>query len=235
MVRLVRVVIAVVAPASCSSSSAGRGRTRARRRPRSDTAGVPGVPPPLAAARTRRRSCAGAVRCPASARSAARGKLAATGRSRAVRPFADVGSRAELREVRGDIRRDFAALNRLLDPGGASTAEVQGRSPRSTPPRSSPPSAPTAGAHFAERYAGRTEGGPEGQGPRLRRRLRLRPPRPRPGRLPPLHPRPPPGRSSPAPPATWTVTLAREDGRWRFVRGPRNVLPNRGRGRRRRP
>ena len=25
--------------------------------------------------------------------------------------------------------------------------------------------------------------------------------------------------SSPARPATWTVTLAREDGRWRFVRG----------------
>src|SRR4051812_15669673 len=42
-----------------------------------------------------------------------------------LRPFADVGSARELRAVRRDIRRDFAALNQLsASRGGASPAQV---------------------------------------------------------------------------------------------------------------
>src|SRR5829696_4707550 len=40
-------------------------------------------------------------------------------------PFADVGSRAELRSVRSDIRRDIAALNRLSEGDGATASEVE--------------------------------------------------------------------------------------------------------------
>src|SRR3954451_3899792 len=45
--------------------------------------------------------------------------------SASMRPFADEGSRAELRKLRADVRRDFDALNRLYSPRrGASPAEV---------------------------------------------------------------------------------------------------------------
>jgi hypothetical protein len=134
-----------------------------------------------------------------------------------VRPFADVGSRRELRAVRRDIRRDFAALNRLSTRGGASTAEVSAT-------LSDVYSAPVLAAlgvdglrEFAERYAGRTQvaqkvrildfDGVFVAGRRALAQVVYR-----------LSMRGPSGRFIARAPATWTVTLAHEHGRWRFVR-----------------
>ncbi|MDA0163507.1 hypothetical protein OM076_24755 [Solirubrobacter ginsenosidimutans] len=134
-------------------------------------------------------------------------------------PFADVGSRRELREVRADIRRDFAALNRLSAvEGGASIADI-------TKTLAEVYSAPVLNAlgtdgvrDFASRYAGRTEVAQkvkildfEGvfvSGARALAQVVYR-----------LSLRAPSGRYVARAPATWTVTLAREDGRWRFVQG----------------
>src|SRR4051794_9763607 len=74
----------------------------------------------------------------------------------AMRPFADVGSARELRKVRGDIRRDFTALNRLSSKGGASAEQVQAML---TQVYSAPVLASLGGdgrRDFAELYAGRT-------------------------------------------------------------------------------
>ena len=74
----------------------------------------------------------------------------------AARPFADVGKRRELRKLRGDIRRDFTALNRLSSKGGASPEQVQATLAEVY----SAPVLASLGADgrrdFAERYAGRT-------------------------------------------------------------------------------
>ena len=136
-----------------------------------------------------------------------------------MRPFADVGSRAELRKLRGDIRRDFAALNRLSSiSGGASPAEVSATLAEVY----SAPVLAALGADglrdFAERYAGRTEVAQkvkvldfEGvfvSGRRALAQVVYR-----------LSTRGPSGRFVARAPATWTVTLAQEDGRWRFVQG----------------
>ena len=136
-----------------------------------------------------------------------------------MRPFADVGTRAELRKVRGDIRRDFDALNRLSSMrGGASPAEVSATLAEVY----SAPVLAALGADglraFAERYAGRTEVAQtvrvldfEGvfvSGRRALAQVVYR-----------LSMRSPSGRYVARAPATWTVTLAHEDGRWRFVRG----------------
>jgi hypothetical protein len=131
----------------------------------------------------------------------------------AARPFADVGTRSELRAVRGDIRRDFAALNRLSHRAtpaqiSATLAEVY--------------SAPVLAAlgtdgrrAFAERYAEAAQkvkvldfNGIFVSGRRALARVVYR-----------LSQRSPSGHYVARSPATWTVTLAREDGRWRFVRG----------------
>ncbi|WP_037500323.1 hypothetical protein [Solirubrobacter soli] len=140
-------------------------------------------------------------------------------KSAAVRPFADVGSRAELRAVRRDIRRDFAALNRLSSAeGGASPAEVS----KTLAEVYSAPVLAALGADgvrdFAERYAGRTEvaqkvnvldfDGIFVSGRHALAQVVYR-----------LSMRAPSGRYVARAPATWTVTLAHEDGRWRFVRG----------------
>ena len=125
----------------------------------------------------------------------------------------------ELREVRGDIRRDFAALNRL---SSTRAAPPPPRSPRPSPRSTRRPSWRALGAdglrEFAERYAGRTEVAQkvkvldfEGVFVSGRRALaqvvyRLSPARPS-------------GHFVARAPATWTVTLAHEDGRWRFVQG----------------
>jgi hypothetical protein len=150
------------------------------------------------------------------------GKLSAgedTAAAPAARPFADVGSRKEVRAVRTDIRRDFAALNRLSSsPGGASPAEVSATLAEVY----SAPVLAALGADglraFAERYAGRTQvaqkvkvldfDGVFVSGRRALAQVVYR-----------LSMRAPSGRYVARAPATWTVTLAREDGRWRFVRG----------------
>ena len=136
-----------------------------------------------------------------------------------MRPFADVGSRAELRAVRGDIRRDFAALNRLSSMrGGASPSQVSATLAEVY----SAPVLAALGADglraFAERYAGRTQvaqkvkvldfDGVFVSGRRALAQVVYR-----------LSLRGPSGRYVARAPATWTVTLAHEDGRWRFVRG----------------
>jgi hypothetical protein len=135
-----------------------------------------------------------------------------------ARPFADVGSRRELRKVRGDIRRDFTALNRLSRNGGASPQQVQATLAEVY-------SAPVLAAlgsdgrqAFAERYAGRTRVAQrikvldfEGvfvSGRRALAQLVYQ-----------LSTRAPSGHFVARSPQTWTVTLAREGGRWRFVQG----------------
>lgn len=134
-------------------------------------------------------------------------------------PFADVGTRREVRAVRADIRRDFAALNRLSSMrGGASIADVT----RTLAEVYSAPVLRALGADgvrdFAARYAGRTEVAQkvkildfEGvfvSGARALAQVVYR-----------LSLRAPSGRYVARAPATWTVTLAREGGRWRFVQG----------------
>ena len=72
-------------------------------------------------------------------------------------PFADVGSRAEVREVRADIRRDIRALNRLSDKDGSSIVEVE----HTLSEVYSAPVLATLGEQgrraFAARVAGRTQ------------------------------------------------------------------------------
>jgi hypothetical protein len=134
------------------------------------------------------------------------------------RPFADVGSRRELRKVRADIHRDFTALNRLSSKGGASPAKVQATLAQVY----SAPVLASLGADgrrdFAELYAGRTRVAQkikvldfEGvfvSGRRALAQIVYR-----------LSTRAPSGRFVARSPQTWTVTLAREGGRWRFVQG----------------
>ena len=135
-----------------------------------------------------------------------------------MRPFADVGSRRDLRKVRGDIRRDLAALNRLSEHGGASPVEVE----RTLAEVYSAPVLAGLGADgrraFAERFAGRTQVAQkikvldfEGvfvSGKRALAQVVYR-----------LSTRAPSGRFVARSPQLWTVTLAHEGGRWRFVQG----------------
>jgi hypothetical protein len=139
-----------------------------------------------------------------------------------LRPFADVGSPRELRKVRADIRRDFAALNRLSSiEGGASAEQVQ---ETLTEVYSAPvleALGPDGRRDFAERYAGRTQVAQkvkvldfEGvfvSGRRALAQVVYR-----------LSTRAPSGHFVARAPATWTVTLAREGGRWRFLQGLEN-------------
>jgi len=133
-------------------------------------------------------------------------------------PFADVGSRGDLRQVRGDIRRDIAALNRLSAGGGASAADVGDTLAEvySAPVLSA--LGPDGRRAFAARVAGRTQAAQRVEvldfqgvfvsGTRALAQVVYR-----------LSTRAPSGRFAARPPQIWTVTLAREDGRWRFVRG----------------
>jgi hypothetical protein len=145
-------------------------------------------------------------------------KLGKPDQARATRPFADVGSRRQLREVRRDIRRGFSALNRLSNKGGASPEQVQATLARVY----SAPVLASLGADgrrdFAELYAGRTRVAQkirvldfEGvfvSGRRALAQVVYR-----------LSTRMPSGRFVARSPQTWTVTLARESSRWRFVKG----------------
>ena len=133
-------------------------------------------------------------------------------------PFADVGSREDLKKVRGDIRRNIRALNRLSDRDGSSINEVE----MTLSEVYSAPVLAALGAEgrraFASRVAGRTQAaqrirvldfqGVFVSGRRALAQVVYR-----------LSTRAPSGRFVARPPAIWTVTLSREDGRWRFVRG----------------
>lgn len=135
-----------------------------------------------------------------------------------ARPFADVGSRAELKKVRADIRRDLAVLNRLAARDGADMAAAE----RALSEVYSASVLQGLGADgrraFAERIVGRTQAAQrirvldfEGifvSGRRALAQVVYR-----------LSTRSPSGRFVARAPAVWTVTLAREDGRWRFVQG----------------
>jgi hypothetical protein len=140
-----------------------------------------------------------------------------TAGSQAV-PFADVGSRRRLRSVRRDIRRDLDALNALSDSGGGSP-EAAARTLAEV--YSAPVLAalgPTGRRAFAARLAGSAQVirhvralGYEGvfvSGRRALAQVVYR-----------VSVRVPSGRFLVRAPHTWTVTLAREHGRWRFVRG----------------
>ena len=228
MVRLVLVIAVfalgfVVVKRAAGEGERGRGlgvrgarrRDRAGCRASSSRCWPPG--------RTRPRSCASAARSPASARSRRiAGKLGAAATTasppRCARSPTSAAAR-ELRKVRSDIRRDFDALNRLSSiRGGASPAEVSATLAEVY----SAPVLAALGADglraFAERYAGRTEVAQkvkvldfEGvfvSGRRALAQVVYR-----------LSMRGPSGHYVARAPATWTVTLAQEDGRWRFVRG----------------
>lgn len=134
------------------------------------------------------------------------------------RPFADVGSRRELKKVRGDIRRDLAALNRLSAKGGGSIAAAE----RTLAEVYSAPVLERLGAEgrrdFAAQLAGRTRVAQrikvvdfEGvfvSGSRALAQIVYR-----------LSTRSPSGRFAARAPQLWTVRLAYEGGRWRFVQG----------------
>ncbi len=136
----------------------------------------------------------------------------------ALRPFADVGSRSQLRKVRADIRRDLAELNRLTHEGGGSLASAE----RTLAEVYSAPVlerlGPDGRREFAQQLAGRTRVAQrikvvdfEGvfvSGSRALAQVVYR-----------LSTRSPSGRFVAGSPATWTVRLAREGGRWRFVQG----------------
>jgi hypothetical protein len=216
MARLI-VVVVVLALAVVLVRGRAEGGDRPTA-PRANTAGVPpqfqeilaSRPDPLSILRER-----GALPGLAAIR-----RLAGGGEEKAppMRPFADVGSREELRTVRRDIRRDIAALNRLSEGGGASPAEVS----RALAEVYSAPVLAALGAggrrDFAARVAGRTQvaqrvkvldyRGVFVSGNRALAQVVYR-----------LSTRAPSGRFVARSPEIWTVTLAREDGRWRFVRG----------------
>jgi hypothetical protein len=133
-------------------------------------------------------------------------------------PFADIGTPRELRSVRRDIRRNLDAINALSDAGGGwpraaaqTLAEVY-----SAPVLAS--LGPAGRQAFAARLAGSARVvehvralGYEGVfvfGRRALAQVIYR-----------VSVRVPSGRFLVREPRTWTVTLARERGRWRFVRG----------------
>jgi ketosteroid isomerase-like protein len=124
-----------------------------------------------------------------------------------------------VREVERHIRRDIAALNRLSDGGDAATpAEAQ----QTLALVYSAGVLNTLGSDgrraFAARVAGTTRASQRVKvldfdgvfvaGDRALAQVVYR-----------ISVRAPSGRFVARAPATWTVTLAREDGRWRFVRG----------------
>jgi hypothetical protein len=136
----------------------------------------------------------------------------------AAKPFADVGSRRALKKVRGDIRRDLRALNRLSAKGGASIAEAE----RTLDEVYSAPVLARLGAKgrrdFAAQLAGHTKAaqrikvvdfaGVFVSDKRALAQVVYR-----------LSMRSPSGRFVARAPQIWTVRLAYEGGRWRFVHG----------------
>jgi hypothetical protein len=135
-----------------------------------------------------------------------------------ARSFADVGSRRELNEVRRDIRRDLSTLNRLTTMRGAEIADAE----RALSAVYSAAVLERLGSEgrraFAERLLGRTQAmqrikvvefdGIFVSGTRALAHVVYR-----------LSTRAPSGRFVARSPEVWTVTLTRQGGRWRFVRG----------------
>jgi hypothetical protein len=133
-------------------------------------------------------------------------------------PFADVGTPRQLRLVRHDVKRDIAALNHLSKGDGASPAEAADTLAEVYSAPILDALGPSGRRAFAARVAGRTEVaqhvkvlGFEGifvSGRRALARVVYR-----------ISVRAPSGRFIARGPQTWTVTLSREGGRWRFVHG----------------
>jgi hypothetical protein len=133
-------------------------------------------------------------------------------------PYADVGSRREVRAVQADIRRDIRALNRLSDKDGSSIVEVEHTLSQVYSERVLGSLGEQGRRAFAGRVAGRTQAaqrirvldfqGVFVSGERALAQVVYR-----------ISTRAPSGRFVARAPAIWTVTLALEDGRWRFVRG----------------
>jgi len=135
-----------------------------------------------------------------------------------ARPFGNVGSRREVREVERHIRRDIDALNRLSEMESVTPAEAE----RTLELVYSATTLDSLGADgrqaFAARVAGTTNASQKIKvldfdgvfvaGERALAQVVYR-----------LSIRAPSGRFVARSPSTWTVTLAREGGRWRFVRG----------------
>jgi hypothetical protein len=135
-----------------------------------------------------------------------------------VRPFGNVGSRSDVRQVQRHIRRDIDALNRLSEMDGATPAQAERTLELVYSAATLESLGPGGRQAFAARVAGTTRAsqkitlldfdGVFVAGDRALAQVVYR-----------LSIRAPSGRFVARSPATWTVTLARENGRWRFVRG----------------
>jgi hypothetical protein len=134
------------------------------------------------------------------------------------RPFGNVGSRGDVRQVQRHIRRDIDALNRLSEMDSATPAQAERTLELVYSAATLNALGPGGRQAFAARVAGTTNasqkikvldfdgvfvaGGPARAPVGYQHSIRA-----------------PSGRFIARSPATWTVTLARENGRWRFVRG----------------
>jgi len=134
------------------------------------------------------------------------------------RPFGNVGSRHDVREVERHIRRDIDALNRLSEMKDVTPAQAERTLDLVYSATSLNALGPAGRQAFAARLAGTTHASQKIKvldfdgvfvaGDRALAQVVYR-----------LSIRAPSGRFAARSPATWTVTLARENGRWRFVRG----------------
>jgi hypothetical protein len=135
-----------------------------------------------------------------------------------TQPFGDVGTRAQVRAVERGIRRDIADLNRLSEGAPATPEEVQETLALVYSASVLKALGPSGRAAFAARVAGTTRASQHVRvldfdgvfvaGDHALAQVVYR-----------ISVRAPSGRFIARPPATWTVTLVREGGRWRFVRG----------------
>jgi hypothetical protein len=135
-----------------------------------------------------------------------------------ARPFGNVGSRDDVREVQRHIRRDIAALNRLNERDDVTPVQAERTLELVYSAATLKALGPSGRQAFAARVAGTTRASQKIKvldfdgvfvaGDRALAQVVYR-----------LSIRAPSGRFVARSPATWTVTLAREDGRWRFVRG----------------
>jgi hypothetical protein len=133
-------------------------------------------------------------------------------------PFADIGTPRQLASVRRDIRRDLDAVNALSDAGGGTPQAAARTLADVYSARVLAALGPAGRRAFAARVAGTSQVarhvrvlGYEGtmvSGRRAMAEVVYR-----------VSVRAPSGHFLVRPPSRWTVTLARERGRWRFVRG----------------
>jgi hypothetical protein len=133
-------------------------------------------------------------------------------------PFADIGSPRELASVRRDIRRNLDAINALSDTGAGTPGAAARTLADVYSARVLAALGPRGRRAFAARVAGTSRVarhvrvlGYEGMmvsGSRALAEVVYR-----------VSVRAPSGHFLVRAPSTWTVTLARERGRWRFVRG----------------